>query len=307
MNIDFSSKHHILIRNSDGSYSPMDESYFHAEKIAPDTWQVTSSGDFSYLLAGEKEAIAIDTGYGAGNLLEFMQTLTEKPVKNVINTHSHFDHTANNAYFEKAYMAYKAIPLATIPYASFQGIDFPTDYVHVGIGEGFEYDLGGRTLEVFDIPDHTEDGIALLDRKQRLLITGDEFMPLPMGKHLRRVTVKTFYGYLEKLMAHRGAFDRLLCGSGVRDASMLDDYAACAKAILSGDIGEPWLPPKHGGPPAMAPGPNGETVYDRMLPHAGDGGAGKPEPPGDYYCKRLGSIQIVYDRNKEEKDGSAAV
>lgn len=298
--IDFSCKHDILIRNEDGSYSPMDEPYFRAERIAPGTWKILSSGDYSYLFEGEDEAVAIDTGYGAGNLREFLQTLTDKPVKNVINTHSHFDHTANNGYFEKAYMAYKAIPLATIPYASFGGIEFIQDYERVGIGEGFIYDLGGRTLEVFDIPDHTADGIALLDRKERLLITGDEIMPMPMGKQLRRVTVSTFFGYMEKLMAHRQEFDRLVCGGGVRDASLLDEYYACAKAIVEGDKGEPQQCGKHGGPPAVPPGPNGELVYDRMIPHAGDGGAGKPQPAGNYYVKHYGSIQIVYDLDKTE-------
>ena len=297
--IDFSCKHHILIQNPDGSYSPMDEPWFQAEKIAPGTWKVMSSGDYSYLFEGEKEAVSIDTGYGAGNLREFLQTLTDKPVKNVINTHNHFDHTANNGYFEKAYMGHNAVPLATIPYASFEGIDFIQDYTRVGVGEGFVYDLGGRTLEIFDIPDHTADGIAMLDRKERLLITGDEFMTLPMGKQLRRVTIGTFYGYLEKLMAHRQEFDRLVTGNGVLDAALLDDYYHCAKLILEGDKGEP-VQLKPGGPPSMPGGPNGELVYHRMIPHAGDGGAGKPIPAGNYYEKRYGSVRIVYDLDKTE-------
>ena len=297
--IDFSCKHHILIKNPDDTYSTMDEPYFRATQIAPGTWQILSSGDYSYLFEGENEAVSIDTGYGAGNLREYLQTLTDKPVRNVINTHNHFDHTANNGYFEKAYMAHKAIPLATIPYASFEGIDFIQDYERVGIGEGFVYDLGGRTLEVFDIPDHTADGIALLDRKERLLITGDEFMPLPMGKQLKRITVQTFYGYLEKLMAHRHEFDRLVCGGGVHDAKMLDDYYHCAKLIMEGDKGEP-VQMKAGGPPTMPAGPNGELVYHRIIPHAGDGGAGKPVPPGNYHVKHHGSIKIVYDLDKTE-------
>lgn len=298
--IDFSCKHDILIRNPDGTLSHMDEPWFQAEEIAPGTWKILSSGDFSYLFAGDKEAVSIDTGYGAGNLRTFLQTLTDKPVQNVINTHSHFDHTASNGYFEKAFMAYRAIPLATIPYASFAGIDFIQDYEHIGIGEGFIYDLGGRTLKIFDIPDHTGDGIAMLDEKERLLVIGDELMPLPMGKHLRRVTIQTFYGYMKKLMANRHAFDWLLCGGGVYDASMLDDYYQCAKLIVEGDTGKPYQTWKSGGPPMLPSGPNGELVYDRRLPHYGDGGAGKPQPAGNYYIQQYGSIHIVYDRDRTE-------
>lgn len=294
--IDFSCKHEILIKNPDGSFSHMDEPWFQSTQIAPGTWQIMSSGDYSYLFEGENEAVAIDTGYGAGNIREYLQTLTEKPVKNVINTHSHFDHTAGNGYFEKAYMGHNAIPLATIPYASFAGIEFIQDYERIGIGEGFIYDLGGRTLEIFDIPDHTADGIAMLDRQQRLLVTGDEFMT--MGKQLKRVTVSDFFGYLEKLMAHRHEFDRLVCGGGVYDASMLDAYYYCAKAILEGDEGVPLSENKKGGPPAMPSGPNGELVYDRMIPHFGDGGAGKPLPAGNYYEKHYDGIRIVYEREE---------
>lgn len=292
--IDFSCKHDILIRNPDGSLSPMDEPFFRAELIAPRTWQVLSSGDYSYLLAGDREAVSVDTGYGAGDLRGFLQTLTDVPVRNTFNTHSHFDHTANNCYFEKAYMAEAGIPYATIPYDSFAGIDFPRDYEKVGVSEGFVYDLGGRALEVFDIPDHTDDGIAILDRKERLLITGDEFMV--HGKELR-VSVETFYGYTSKLMAHRGEFDRLLCGGGVFDAKMLDDYHVCAKKILDGELGQsnPGDGPK--GPPPVPQGPNGETVYDRMLPHFGDGGAGDPRPEGDYYVQSVGGMKIVYRRD----------
>lgn len=289
--IDFSCKHDILIRNPDGSLVPMDEPFFQAEQIAPATWKILSSGDYSYLFAGEAEAVAIDTGYGAGNLREFLQTLTDKPVKNVINTHSHFDHSANNGYFEKAYMAHASIPLATIPYASFAGIAFTQEYERVGISEGFVYDLGGRTLEVFDIPDHTGDGIALLDRKERLLVTGDEFMV--QGKHLR-VSVARFYEYTRKLMTHRGEFDRLLAGAGVLDAKLLDDYHACAKKILDGDLGRRDENRGPFGPPPVPQGPNGETVYDRMMPHPGDGGAGKPRPEGKYNVQTYGDVRIVY-------------
>lgn len=293
--VDWSCKHNILIQNKDGTLTPMDEPYYQVEQVAPDTWKILSSGDHSYLVAGEKEAVSIDTGYGAGNIRAFLQTLTDKPVRNVINTHSHFDHTANNGYFEKAFMAEEALTRATIPYASFAGIDFIQDYQRVAIDEGFVYDLGGRTLEVFKIPDHTPDGIALLDRRERLLFTGDEFME--MGKMLN-VSLTTFYGYLEKLMAHRGEFDRLCAGAKVFDASFLDGFYECTKYILAGHKGEPEQPQPRK-PREMPKGPNGEIVYDRMMPHPGDGGAGRdgPRPHRDLYVVEHAGARIIYDIN----------
>lgn len=289
--IDFSCKHDILIKNPDGSYSHMDEPYFEAELIAPNTWKILSSGDFSYLIAGEKEAIAIDTGYGAGNIREYMQTLTDKPVRNVINTHHHFDHTASNSYFEKALMHPKAFEFATIPYASFEGIDFPRDYEFVAVHEGDTYDLGDRTLEFFWIPDHTPDGIAILDRKERIFFIGDELMP--MGKTLK-VPLKTFFGYLEMFMAHRHEYDSMFSGGGAFDIALVDKYYACAKEILDGNHGVPFEP-KHGGPRMMPPGPNGELVYDRRMPHFGDGGAGKDTPKSNLYILESHGAKIIYD------------
>lgn len=293
--VDWSCKHNILIQNDDGTFSPMDEPYFRAEQIAPDTWKILSSGDHSYLVAGEREAVAIDTGYGAGNIRAYLQTLTDKPVRNVFNTHSHFDHTANNGYFEKAFMAEEGLRRATVPYASFEGIDFIQDYQRVAVDEGLVYDLGGRTLEVFKIPDHTPDGIALLDRKERLLFTGDEFMEI--GKRLN-VRLTVFFGYLEKLMAHRSEFDRLCAGARVFDASFLDGFYECAKHILSGNRGEPvqMQPIKHRDLPK---GPHGETVYDRILPHPGDGGAGGGSPgfQREMYAMEYAGVKIIYDIN----------
>lgn len=297
---DFSSKHDILIRNLDGSYSRMDEPYFQAEQIAPGTWKILSSGDHSYLVEGENEAVSIDTGYGAGNIRAFLQTLTDKPVRNTFNTHSHFDHTAGNGYFEKAYMAKAGVPYASRPYESFAEIEFPQDYERVGVEEGFVYDLGGgRTLEVFDIPDHTADGIALLDRKERLLFTGDEFMA--MGKRLH-VSISVFWGYLKTLQKHRGEFDRICAGAGVFDAAFFDGFYQCAQRILRGSYGEKQPP---AGPRTfrqMPPGPNGEVVYDRMMPHPGDHGPDFfPLPEGyqpDTWMLDWQGTKIFYDKNK---------
>lgn len=289
--IDWSCKHAILLQNGDGTLTPMDEPYFRAEAVALGTWKILSAGDYSWLVEGDHEAVSIDTGYGAGNIREYLQTLTDKPVRNVINTHSHFDHTANNGYFDAAYMAAEGLERATIPYKSFEGIDFIQDYPRIAVEEGFVYDLGGRTLEVFKIPDHTVDGIALLDRKERLLFTGDEFMI--HGKKLN-VSVETFYGYLTKLSAHRSEFDRLCAGGGVLDASLLDRYQECAARILSGN---PGRKEESGSMPRMSlpVGPNGETVYDRVHPHPGDSAGGKAQEPKELYVMEYDGAKIIYD------------
>lgn len=64
--IDFSCKKDIFLEDEDGLIVPMSEPYFRSKLIAPDTWQVLSDGDYSYLLEGDDEALLIDSGLRRG-------------------------------------------------------------------------------------------------------------------------------------------------------------------------------------------------------------------------------------------------
>ena len=165
--IDFSCKHDIWIDNGDGTLSRMDEPYFKSWKLADGVWRVLSSGDWSYLVEGDDEALAIDSGYGAGNIREYMQTLTDKPVRRIANTHDHFDHTANNSYFEMVYMAEASVPLATRPFPSFAGIDFPCDYPVTVLQNG----------DIIRFGTNYECLLILIDTKETGLKVSEGFIP----------------------------------------------------------------------------------------------------------------------------------
>lgn len=265
--IDFSSKHDQWIENPDGSLSRMDEPYFEVEKVRENTWKIFSSGDFSYLVAGDAKAIAIDTGYGAGNIRAFMQSLIDRPLSEVINTHDHFDHTANNGYFDRAYMGEKSIPLATTPFPSFAGIDFPRDYERVAVHAGDLFDLGGRTLEVLELADHAVGSILLLDSKERILFTGDEVM----GTEKRlNGGVRHFYEGLRAVMEKRTQFDLLCGGPAIFDADVLDRLYQCAKSILDGNEGEPLTEESREAQEPTRSRSDGKIVYQRQAPHPED-------------------------------------
>ena len=59
---------------------------------APDTWTINFGNVYCYLLIGKERALLFDTAYGVGNLREFVEGITDKPVT-VVNSHGHFDHT----------------------------------------------------------------------------------------------------------------------------------------------------------------------------------------------------------------------
>ncbi|MDO5422874.1 MAG: MBL fold metallo-hydrolase [Eubacteriales bacterium] len=293
--IDFSCKHDVLLQDDKGNRLPMDEPYFESEQIAPETWKIRTDGDFCYLVEGDEEALMIDTGYGAGNIREYAQSLTEKPLRNVVNTHDHFDHTANNCYFDCAFMSAATKPLATIPFPSFEGIVFPRDYPVQVISEGDVIRLGGRELEVFEIPDHAVGSIALLDSRERLLFTGDEIMP--MGKPLNG-SVERFCGYLKKLWARRDEYDRLCAGLGVIEADWIGKYMENMEYILAGNVGK-----KPQGGPALRQmyGENGELVYLRSMPHYPDI-VGKHDVKPYQLTMEYAGCKVTYDsRNVYEK------
>jgi len=300
--IDFSAKSDCLIRHKDGSLTPMNEPYYEPKQIGKNTWQIMSSGDYHYLLLGDEAGVSIDTGYAAGNLREYLTKLCGKDVPWAINTHHHFDHTANNCYFDAAYMGAEAVELASIPYASFAGVKFPRDYEKRVVGDGDIVPLKGRELEIIRIGDHTADGIAILDRKGRMLFTGDELM-LGM-KHLNG-SVEKWKHDLEKLLAHKNEFDRIFGGGGEIPLEELYIFHEAACRIMAG---EPSEPPVEHGPPTTVEDRDaqGHMIYDCHFPHPEDrpkGGFFKSNPNMvDYFWH---GMSFSYDKTMLREKGGA--
>ncbi|MDE6837028.1 MAG: MBL fold metallo-hydrolase [Acutalibacter sp.] len=214
---------------------------------APNTWTITFGGGvYSYLIIGEEKALLFDTAYGMGNLREFVEGITQKPVI-VVNSHGHFDHTGGNPWWEEVYAgpgAEATMKKAFSPemQEDFNKKPFPDYQVHT-VREGHVFDLGGRQLEVIEIPAHHESSIALLDRSNRALYSGDE---LEAGQVLLFVrnellplkeVVTNHMANMNKLKAHWDEFDIIYPahnGPGLHK-SYIDDYIALAQHVLAGD------------------------------------------------------------------------
>ena len=265
---DFSCKGNILLEDEQGLRVPMSEPYFRAERVAERTWMILSDGDYSYLLKGDDgDALMIDSGYGAGSIRRFCEDLIGCPVKRIANTHHHFDHTAGNGYFELAYMAAESVPLATVPFPSFDGIEFPRDYNVQIVEDGDTIPLKGRDLLVLKMPDHAVGSIVMVDKTDRILFCGDE-IGMPFGKPVN-TTVENWLRLMEKLMAHRQDFDLVFGGGGQVDPAVLDGITENCRAILNGAEGVP-----EANPPFNAwqqDDGQGHVVWKRRLPHPGDG------------------------------------
>ena len=72
-------------------------------QLADNVWLIDESGAVNmYLVTGQDSALLIDTGTGAGNLLECVRSITSLPLI-VVNTHGHPDHAGSNYRFEKIF------------------------------------------------------------------------------------------------------------------------------------------------------------------------------------------------------------
>jgi glyoxylase-like metal-dependent hydrolase (beta-lactamase superfamily II) len=219
----------------------MSHTIFHSTPICTNTWLIQGDGSDSYLVVGDKRGVVIDTGFATANIQEYAQSLTDKPVKWAANTHGHFDHTGGNGWFERAYMSAKALEIAKIPYPSKASLNYPLDYPVTIVGDGDTIDLGDRDLEVFEIPAHAPSSIAFLDRKERILFTGDE-----VGNHVMlywmqeepQPTIEQHAQNMGKLFKHRQAFDFICAGHELvmGDASLVEDYLEHDRRIMSGLI-----------------------------------------------------------------------
>ena len=154
----------------------------------------------SYLIVGEKRALLFDTGMGISDIKRVTSELTTLPIL-VLNSHTHNDHVGGNWEFSTVYgmdteftrnNALGSREDAQAEIASDQicgalppGFD-PKTYqtrawkIMAFMHDGDKFDLGGRTLEVLATPGHTPDSIALIDRANGLLFTGDTYYPAPI-------------------------------------------------------------------------------------------------------------------------------
>jgi glyoxylase-like metal-dependent hydrolase (beta-lactamase superfamily II) len=231
----------------------MSKTIFKSRPLCTNTWLIQGDGCTSYLVVGDKCGVVIDTGFATENIQAYAQSLTNKPVNWAANTHGHFDHTGGNGWFERTYMSAEALEIAKTPYPSKASLNYPLDYMVTIIGDGDTIDLGNRVLEVFEIPAHAPSSVAFLDRKERILFSGDEvgqFVMLYWMQEEPQPTIEQHAQNMEKLLNYREAFDFICAGhgQGMEDASLVEDYLEHDRRIMSGLIeGEQFVIP-HDGP-----------------------------------------------------------
>ena len=164
-------------------------------EIAPDTFAINEYGlDAIYLLVGSERALVIDTGSGAFDLKGLVESLTDKPY-DVVLTHGHIDHAGGMRQFSDIYLNKNDLEMACSinqdevknyldmlgKMGGYEVYDYTVDSLRNFDGEpnfhfindGYVFDLGDRRIIGYSIPGHTPGGMVFLDRKNRILFSGD--------------------------------------------------------------------------------------------------------------------------------------
>lgn len=289
-------------------------------QIRKGTWEIDEFDVASmFLLEGKERAMLIDTGMGIGDLRGAVEMITDKPLV-VVHSHGHIDHTGNARQFDEVWIhpADRGMPMPDAaesrrrdteciaqrqkgsigaPYNLFNlypydievdlrdPVDRPLPVIR-DLFDGQIFDLGGRTVAVYECPGHTAGEVVFLDETNRMLFAGDAVnYNLLLGAAPVGVTLRA----LERLRDMGDRYDGIWNGHhdfralGMPlDSDCLENIIALLEDVIAGRAagceypsfwGQP-LPLRRESAPRRRPlglrrGRNFMQFYDGAVPPAG--------------------------------------
>lgn len=158
-----------------------------AQKLSASTYMLTGAGGNLALSVGNDAVFLVDDQFApmVPKIRAAVAKLTKKPVKFVLNTHWHFDHTGGNESFGKAgavivahdnvrkrmsteqVIAFLGMPIKPAAKAALPVVTFTTDV---------SFHLNGDEVRVFHVADAHTDGDAVVQFKNSNVVhLGDVF------------------------------------------------------------------------------------------------------------------------------------
>lgn len=144
-------------------------------------------------IIGPQWAVLVDTLMPEETpyIKHFIESELMVPVRYVVNTHHHADHSWGNCLFPNATIIGHELcrrqmierSISALAEAVEDGADFkdicimPPD---ITVSKGSLYlRIGKKQIQIFSAPGHSDDSVAVLLEEDRILFAGDSFMPVP--------------------------------------------------------------------------------------------------------------------------------
>ena len=242
---------------------PVADPWFQVYLAAAGVYALTEPRQFqeviSYLILGDQRALLFDSGLGVAPIRPLVEQLTSLPVT-VLNSHTHFDHVGGNAEFDTVLALdtpFTRANMAGFPHAELAGevvegafcgpppAGFDPEQYRTRawqatgfVDDGNTIDLGGRVLEVLRVPGHAPDALALLDRANGLLWTGDTWYDGPLWLFVPETSLQDYQASLQRLISLTSGVRQLLPAHNTASAEpgRLTQTAAALEKILAGRV-----------------------------------------------------------------------
>ncbi len=145
-------------------------------------------------IVGPNWAVVIDTlatPEEALDIRDFIEGELDVPVRYIINTHYHADHTWGNCFFPGATVIAHSLCRKWLQERGIQALQEARKgnsalrqvkivLPHLTFEENFlNLRVGKKNLTLLPLPGHSNDNLAILVEEDRVLFAGDVFMPMP--------------------------------------------------------------------------------------------------------------------------------
>ncbi|HEY70317.1 MAG TPA: MBL fold metallo-hydrolase [Anaerolineae bacterium] len=146
------------------------------------------------VIVGPEWSVVIDTLPVPSETIEmrnYIERRLNSPIRYVINTHYHADHTLGNCWFENATIlgdracrdlldtrGREALDIAKQHNREMRDVEIVLPSIVFNDGS-LSIKIGKRTLKLLPLPGHSPDGVGVLVLEDRVLFSGDAMLPVP--------------------------------------------------------------------------------------------------------------------------------
>ena len=146
------------------------------------------------VIVGPEWSVVIDTLPVPSETIEmrdYIEKRINSPIRYVVNTHYHADHTFGNSWFKNAIIVgdrvcrdlmdtrgREALNVAKQHNREMQDVEIVLPSIVFEKGS-LSIKVGKRTLKLLPLPGHSPDGIGVLVLEDRVLFSGDAMLPVP--------------------------------------------------------------------------------------------------------------------------------